>query len=321
MSQIALLIEKIKELPRVVIQAHDFPDHDAVASAFALGYLLEQQGIPVLLVYNGMVDRISLKNLIEILQIDIKPWKDSDVHTFDKIITVDGCIGEKNVLDLPGDEIAVIDHHQVNPPENLWYCDVRPEYGATATIIYEYYQELGVAMPTNVATALQVGLNVDTANLTRGFVQADIAAFSALHELADPELVNRITRNCMTFAELKFYGQLLSNVSIENGIGCAWLSESCPKNMLGVLGDFLIAIDEIHTTILATPQDDIIQVSLRTENTEFNVGQLAFNVLNQNQIGFGGGHWHMAGGMVDIAKFEQKFTTDRFFKLFLSQLK
>jgi nanoRNase/pAp phosphatase (c-di-AMP/oligoRNAs hydrolase) len=113
------------------------------------------------------------------------------------------CVGEKNVTDLTGEEVAVIDHHQVTPAAGLWYEDIRPDYGATATIIYEYYQQLGLAMPVAVATALQVGLNIDTANLTRGFCEADVeTVFAAivLNPLSFPT-ISTCSVNCGLTAE------------------------------------------------------------------------------------------------------------------------
>ena len=48
----------LKDEQPVYIQTHNFPDHDAVASANALGFLLEQQGIPCTLIYEGIIQDI-----------------------------------------------------------------------------------------------------------------------------------------------------------------------------------------------------------------------------------------------------------------------
>ena len=96
---------------------------------------------------------------------------------------MDGCSGEKNVANATGEEIAVIDHHRVAAPARLWFCDIRPEVGATVSIVFDYYRQLGVEIPPRIATAMQVGLAIDTANLTRGFGTLDIETFAALHQL------------------------------------------------------------------------------------------------------------------------------------------
>jgi nanoRNase/pAp phosphatase (c-di-AMP/oligoRNAs hydrolase) len=124
----------------------------------------------------------------------------------------------------------------------------------------------------------------------------------------------------MTVSELQYYTQLLNNVTIEKGVGYAWIQHGCPKNMLGVLGDFLLTIDEIDTTILAAPQEDIIQLSFRTEDLTVNIGHIAQNVLSDHKIGFGGGHSHMAGGVVNKHKFIDQFKEQDLFDLFLSKI-
>lgn len=313
-------IGRVRELPRLVIQAHDFPDHDAVSSSFALAHLLGEFGVRTQLVYNGVIDRISLKNMIETLEIPIVHWQQAGLTAADKTITVDGCIGEKNVTDLPGDEIAVIDHHQVVPPPGLWYQDVRPSYGACATILHEYYEALEIPIPRRVATALQVGLAIDTANLTRGYQKADVHAFAHFHEVADQDQINSICRNSLMRSEVVYYRQLLDGLQVRDGIGFAWLADGCPKNMLGVMGDFLMSVNEISVTILAAPDGDQIQLSLRSENPAVNVGKIVKETLAEQGIGFGGGHAHMAGGLIQRAKFMHAEPGPRLFELFLGRI-
>ena len=44
---------------RVLIQTHNCPDPDAMASAFGLQFLLERFGIKSVLVYDGVISKIS----------------------------------------------------------------------------------------------------------------------------------------------------------------------------------------------------------------------------------------------------------------------
>ncbi len=297
-SELEDFIERIVALDRIVIQAHDFPDHDAISSAFALSYLFQSRGATTLIVYNGNIDRISLSNMIEWLDIPALHISKVTLSDADKIVTVDGCMGEKNILDLPGDEIAVIDHHQVTAPTDIWFSDIRPEYGATATIIYEYYQLLELEMPPNVATALMVGLNIDTANLTRGFCSADIRSFAHFNDYSHLDIVNKICRNEIELKELQLFEHAMGLVQIELGVATVFMTLDCPKNMLGILSDFLLKVNEIDVVIVATEFNDNIQISLRSECPKTNVGLVAREILNDSERGFGGGHSHMAGGII-----------------------
>ncbi|MFT5808226.1 MAG: nanoRNase/pAp phosphatase (c-di-AMP/oligoRNAs hydrolase) [Moritella dasanensis] len=290
--------EQLKPLQRVVIQAHDFPDHDAISSAYGLSFILQSLGMKTLIVYNGEIDRISLSNMVEWLNIPVVHCSKANLNANDHIITVDGCIGEKNVTDLPGDEIAVIDHHTVTAPSSLWFSDIRPSYGATATIIFEYYQMLEIDMPMKVATALLVGLNIDTANLTRGFCNADLKAFITFNQLADLEVVNKICRNSLIHYELANFEDTCKLVKQSDGIATVLLKEPCAKNMLGVLADFLLSVNEFDVVIVAIENKGALQLSLRSECLKVNVAQLLRKTLNDTSMGFGGGHSHMAGGII-----------------------
>jgi nanoRNase/pAp phosphatase (c-di-AMP/oligoRNAs hydrolase) len=291
-------IQRLSKLDRIILQAHDFPDHDAVSSAYALSILLTEKGIDSLIVYNGEIDRISLSNMIEWLDIPIVHCNQVRLTPADKIITIDGCIGEANVTDMPGDEIAVIDHHSVSTPQNLWFCDIREQYGATATIIFEYYQALNIPMTKKVATALLVGLNIDTAHLTRGFCAADIKAFIMFNQYADLALVNKICRNEITYAELKLFEHACKEIQQTEGVGLISISIECPKNMLGIIGDFLLTVNEIDVVVVAQAKHNGIQLSLRSECEHVDVAKIMREQLNVKKVGFGGGHSHMAGGLI-----------------------
>ena len=76
------------------------------------------------------------------------------------------------------------------------------------------------------------------------------------------------------------------------------LKEPCAKNLLGVLADFLLSVNEYDIVIVAMKFNQAIQLSLRSECPKVNVGLLLRQTLNQKQRGFGGGHAHMAGGMI-----------------------
>ena len=163
------------------IQSHDFPDHDSIASAYGLAILLRFRGIEAKLIYEGTIQRDTLKLLMEELRIPIRHSSEQELNETDAIIIVDGCKGNKNVTDLIGDEIGVIDHHNVDTPEAVPFCDIRPGYGSCSTIIYEYYRDSGIEIPGSVATALMVGLLVDTAQMTRGVCDADVEAYPQLY--------------------------------------------------------------------------------------------------------------------------------------------
>ncbi|UGA53547.1 DHH family phosphoesterase [Vibrio sp. VB16] len=290
-------LTKLDHNKRVIIQPHDFPDHDAVSSSFAMHYLLTQLGYNCVIVYNGYIDRISLKNMIDWLSIDVVHINDSALTPDDKIIVIDGCIGEKNVTDMPGVEVAVIDHHQVDAPDYIWYADIRPNYGSTATIMVEYFQYFNIKIPKAISTALLLGLMFDTNSFTRGVGSADINAMLTLRKDANLILTNKIFRNQLEYQDLSDFKTLLNDVQREGNLTYCILPR-CSTQMLGVLGDFLLSLDKIDNVVLITPHHQRAYISLRTECPKTNVASIIKTLLNDAGIGFGGGHKHMAAGVI-----------------------
>ncbi|MCP4156452.1 MAG: recombinase RecJ [bacterium] len=297
------LYDLIKDEKYVYIQTHNFPDHDAVASAYALQRLLETRGLPSRLVYEGEIVRSSLQRMIRSLNIDIRHISRYDMGTTQKVIIVDGCKWNNNVTDLIGDEVAVIDHHKVSAPEDVGLCDIRPLYGACSTIIFSYYRELGEPVPGDVATALMVGIVMDTMHFTRSVNQADLDAYVRLYPLADYELANTIVRNDVTYSDLQFYRYAIDNLMISERFGFVYFPEGCVGNLLGILGDFLLALDEVDFVVLCARNGDFINFSVRSEIPAWDASVIIREVLKN--IGFGGGHIDMAGGVIkDISLFD-----------------
>jgi len=292
MKDLMTLINNLRKSDTVYIQTHNFPDHDAVASAYALQYLLRKYNIKTSIVYEGEIQRDSLRLMIEGLHIDIKHTSAYELKESDKIIIVDGCKGNKNVTDLIGEEVAVIDHHQVKVTEDVAYVDIRPEYGACSTIIFSYYIILKQDMPKDIATALLIGLNMDTALLTRGVSEEDIGAYSYLYSYANAKMVNSILRNYIQQKDLRFYKEAIDNLKIIDKVGFCYFPEGCNQNLLGIIGDFFLSLREIDFMVLAADNENSINLSVRSERDDWNATRIIQKVLSG--IGFGGGHNDMA---------------------------
>lgn len=317
-KEITELIKLLQNEKHIYIQTHNYPDHDAVASAFALQGFFKNFGIKSFLTFDGDIQRDSLMDMISFLSIDIKHVSEYDMKAEDKIVIVDGCKGNKNVTDLIGDEIGVIDHHQVEKAEDVPFNDIRPDFGACSSVIYEYYSEHNIAIPQNIASALLVGINMDTSLLTRGVSVNDIQAYSSLYTLSDVRLVNSILRNYIQQKDLKFYKEAIDRVEIIKNVAYCYFPEGCNQNMLGILGDFFLALSEVDFVILLADNGGKINFSLRNENIDWNCSFIIQAALKG--IGFGGGHADMAGGIInDISLFNERNVRGRFIELLLGE--
>lgn len=299
------LFPLLEGTPFVYIQTHNFPDHDAVASAYGLQVLLKHFNISSRLVYDGEISRSSLSRMIHSLGIDIRHISGYSMEERQKIIIVDGCKGNNNVTELTGDEIAVIDHHEVSAPQDVPYSDIRPEYGACATIVYSYFRDLGVVVPRDAATALMLGITMDTSHFIRGADREDLDAYAELYASADVALVNTIARNDVSYPDLRFYEYAFENLEISGRFGFVYFHRGCGKNLLGIISDFILALDEVDFVVLCAANDGVVNFSVRSEKTEWDASVIMRQVLEG--IGFGGGHSDMAGGVIkDASLFDRE---------------
>ncbi len=313
-NSVKKLIKLAKKCQPLFIQTHNFPDHDAVASAFALHYLLKTKGIESRMVYHGEILRDSLLRMIRELGIPIKHHLEYDLSDDNSIIIVDANKGNRNVAQLKGSVVAVIDHHVGKVPEGVEFVDIRDTYGACATIIFDYLAELKIEPTRAVATALLTAINFDTHQLTRNATVHDIESYAMLYRVSNVPLVNSLVRNAITFDDLPGYRYLLEHVDIQRNVAFCHFSQGINKNLLAILGDFLMSLDEVKFVVLSTITDRVVSFSVRSEWPDKHANAIIQEALSG--IGSGGGHRDMAGGRIhNIKDFDEDRIHDTFMRL------
>lgn len=293
-TRLGELVELIKG-HRVFIQTHNFPDPDAIASAYGLQVLLEEFGIISLICHHGIIDRTATANMVR--EFGIKMVIDDNnlnMRETDYIITVDAQKGNANILDLIGDEVACIDHHPVffECPDYK-FRDIR-QVGSCSTIIADYYRENGIKMPGNVATALLYGLKCDTRDFTRGVTQLDVDIYGYLFPKSNNKLIRHFQAGEIQYEELNSFVDSMRNIDIYNGIAFAFLDFSCTDSFIATVSDFVLDIDVVFFAVVYTRRGNGFKFSVRSEFEELDAGQLISEALSG--VGSGGGHRSMAGG-------------------------
>lgn len=300
MTRLNELIELIKG-HRVFIQTHNFPDQDAIASAYGLQVLLEEFGIVTVICHHGNIDRTATANMVAEFGIKMTADEDlADMTETDYIITVDSQKGNANIRDLIGDEVACIDHHPVFIEEDDYrFKDIRI-VGSCATIIADYYRENNIEMPDNVATALLYGLKCDTRDFTRGVTQLDVDIYGYLFPKCDGQLLRHFQSGEIQYEELNAFADSMRNIDIYNGIAFAFLDFSCTDSFIATVSDFILDIDAVNFVIVYTRRGGGFKFSVRSEFDVFDAGQIVSEALRG--VGTGGGHKSMAGGYADEAR-------------------
>ncbi len=281
----------------VWIQTHNFPDPDALASAFAMQKLLGKHGVNARICHEGQIDKLSSIKMLNLCGIKVSAYKDviNEMTSEDMIILVDCQKNGGNTADFVGNEIAAIDHHPTFAEATYQYSDLRIT-GACASIIAQYYQELKIKPDRKVATALMYGLRMDTLQLSRGVTEFDVEMLSYLFPFVDKNLLNKLETNNMEFADLRAYGAAIENARCFGKVCISFLDFTCPDALVAALSDFFLALNEAEVVIIFAKRKGGYKFSFRVERSDIHAGTLANEILSD--WGDGGGHSSMAGGFV-----------------------
>lgn len=295
------LLDSIRQAPRVFIQTHNFPDPDAIASAYGLQQLLKTRGLDPYLCYKGSIDNMGIKHVIQAYGIDILEYSQiPDMIFDDKIILVDGQKLNANMTDLPGDEVACIDHHPDNSRCEYAYVDIRP-CGACSSIITQYFRDAGIPLDQRTATLLLYGLQKDTDNMTRGVTELDIEAFRQLFPLADSSMLRALGGQSMREQDLRAFGKAIETICIRDRLGVVRIPFACEDHLIAQVADFVLQLSEVDTAIVYSKRPNGIKFSARTVLPHVHCGNL-LNACLMPEGGSGGGHPHMAGGFLPREK-------------------
>lgn len=281
---------------KISIQTHNFPDPDAIGSAVGLQYFLKQFGIDSILLYDGKIDKISTKKMVDYFNIEIFPVHVvENLSDSDYVITVDGQKNNSNFSDIIGDEVACIDHHPFVTDYEYRFVDHRP-VGACSSIITDYYIKSGVIPSEDVATALLYGIKNDTSNFQRGVTGLDIEAFQFLHKYANYQKLRSIENSTVELSDLRAYGAAFENTVVYDRVGFAHINFDCPDALIAMVSDFILSLDAVDVSIIYADRNGGYKFSVRSEVDNVNAGKMINKALNG--IGFGGGHPTMAGGLI-----------------------
>lgn len=294
MTKLEELISKIKG-HHVYIQTHNYPDQDALASAFGLKYLLEIHEIAADICYKGQVDKLNTVAMMETLDIETVYIDDAmQMDENSEIIIVDGQKGNSNLDDFIGNEIACIDHHKLQETDMYRFWDIRSDVGACSSIIASYYVENNIDMPISVATALLYGIKMDTDNLSRKVSDLDIDMFYYLFKRASRDAIRKFEGCSLQMDDLQAYMAAIKNLRVFGNVGFVNIGDNCAEAILGTMSDFVMSLDKVTFAVVYSRRAGGIKFSVRSEESSLDAAVIIKEALEG--LGGGGGHATMAAG-------------------------
>jgi nanoRNase/pAp phosphatase (c-di-AMP/oligoRNAs hydrolase) len=286
----------------LLIILQDYPDPDAIASAVGLRALANTiGGLQCSLAHGGTVGRSENRALADYLKLNLRAVDTVDAARFDLIAMVDAQPKTGNAS-LPGKGLPhiVIDHHPIRKiTRSCLFTDVRGQYGATSTILFEYLTLAGIEIKVDLATALVYGIRSDTQDLGRETSKADIAAYLALYPLANKRMLSRIMNASLPNSYFQLFANALVSAQVFGSAVVACVGETENPDMIGEVADLLIRKEGADRVMCYGFHGLRVLFSIRLSGCEMKAGEVAQRVAGRQ--GAAGGHRAYAGGQIPLA--------------------
>lgn len=287
-------LKQLLEFNNIVIQCHDDPDADTIASGFGVYCYLKTHGKQPRLIYGGdrELTKTNLTILLKLLEIPIE--RVTELAPPQLLITVDCVHGERNVTDFPAERYAAIDHHKSarSIPE---LSEIRSNYGSCSTIVYQLLEKENYPLDKDIrlSTALYYGLYSDTACMSEVKHPADRDLRDFAH--VDKSVITMLANCVLSLPELRIAGNALDRVVFnEKNRYAVAVAEPCDPNILGYINDLVLQVDSIDVSVVGCFVKRGFKVSVRSCIAGIHADELASYITDGN----GGGHRQKAGGMI-----------------------
>ena len=317
-KQLQNLLEKYQGYKQLVI-IQDFPDPDALSSAWTYLLIAENYHISCDIIYGGTLSHQENIALVKLTNLPAQRYTTEELENKD-LSVYQGCV----LIDSQGTNsqlysvvqraniplLAIIDHHSKQGELEAEFIDLRPQTRATATILTQYIQEGLLDFNTNnsqyvkCATALMHGLRSDT-NCLMQAQEEDFLAAAYLSRFYDSQLLNAVlqsarSRRVMDVIERALRNRIIKNNFSLSGVGYLRYDD---RDAIPQAADFLVTEEDIHTAVvygIVHDEDQDIEIvigSLRTAKLTLDPDEFIKEAFGKDSTGkyFGGGR-NMAGG-------------------------
>ena len=275
-----------------VITTHVNADFDSVASMLAAKKLYPH----AVLAFPGSQEKglrdFFLQSTIYVLQTE--RIKKIDFTKVTRLILVDirqkDRIGKfKEILQKPGLDIHIYDHHPASENDISGSVEVIKEVGATTTILCQILKEQNIEITSDEATVLMMGIYEDTGSLTFSSTTEEdfLAAAFLLKKGANLNIVSDMVTKELTGEQVSLLYELVHTATVHtiNGIDVVIAKASSDK----YISDFAILVhklrdmENINVLFALAEMHDRIYLVARSRVSDVDVSKIA------KEFG-GGGH-------------------------------
>jgi nanoRNase/pAp phosphatase (c-di-AMP/oligoRNAs hydrolase) len=301
----ARLLKLLAGKKNILVTTHQHPDPDALASAHAVVFLLSSRlgkDVSISMSIKGQIGGGLNDAFTKHSNLKLAPWDEAGLLAgkYDGIILLD-CQPMFAYSPLPPSvpATAVIDHHRTrgrNP--KCPFCDIRTDVGATASIVFSYFQEAKVGIPREMAAALVYAIETDLAGAAGTPGELDNIALSNLTLLADTRKLYQMRYVDLPQEYYIAYAAGLFNALVYENAIISHIDEIDSLEKPAVLADFLLRYNKVQWSLVTGVHGSRLVISLRTSSTKLSAAEMIRRLIRR--MGEGGGHRTKAGGVIPL---------------------
>ena len=301
-SQLLTFLETNRDrLSPLLVLTHDYPDPDALASAWALQYLAEAFGIEARVVYGGLITRAENRAMVKLLQIPLRKLKAGELKKYRHVALVDTQPRfENNPFPANRRAAIVIDQHKssIEPAADLALIDEK--CGATCVIVAQAIQLRGLEIPEGLATAIAYGIVSDTLDLYRVTRQDVVQTYLQVLHRCDMRMLAEIQNPPRSRRFFVTLGRSIQTAAAYRRVMVAHLGPVKTPESVAQVADFLLSYERVDWSFCTGRCRGSLHLSLRAGQPGAQAGDVLRRVVNDpNEAG---GHGGVAGGRISMGR-------------------
>ena len=305
----------LSDVDEVVVLLHPDPDADAMATGVGVAQIANWVDTETTIQYPGQVRRQENRAFRTVLDVELECIDHVTDLAAEAVVLVDhneprGFTGADGVL-----PTAVVDHHPGDGSAE-GFTDVRTDYGAAASIVAEYLQDLDAtpvppdrhdsevpdpAVPTRLATGLLYGTLSDTNHLTRGASDEDFAAAGFLSPGVDEDLLSRIADPDVSTETLEVKARAIAGRDIRESYAVSDVGSVSSADAIPQAADELVGLEGVSAVVVVGDKNGTLHLSGRSRDDRVHMGRALDAAVGDMDNASAGGHARMGGGQIPPA--------------------
>ncbi|MBW2567900.1 MAG: DHH family phosphoesterase [Deltaproteobacteria bacterium] len=281
-------------------------DPDSIACAMAVKRLLWRKVAGIDISNINIIKRPDNLAMIRLLGVKLTHISKIDKAGFNRFVMVDSQ-PEHNESFSEITPDVIIDHHPGTGAQAS-FTDIRPQYGAAASILTEYLRAAKIKPSSKLATGLFFAIKTDTNNFVRQTSFEDVRAFQFLFCHVNIHLAQKIEHVDLQIDFLKYFRRALLSKRMRKGRIYVHLGTVENPDVCVLIADFFMRVNSVRWSIVSGSYGKKLIIVFRNDGVCRNAGDVAKKSFSA--IGSAGGHKSMARAEISIADLNRIVTSE-----------